>query len=275
VYNNLSANGLFGLVLEGNLGYSGNGHYGYDTVSLGYLGGAGTSLEHQVVAGIDTKDFWLGSFGLSPAATNFTDFNHYATSYMANLKNSGVIPSISYGYTAGNQYRLNGVLGSLTLGGYDAAKFEPNGLTWNFDAETNRELIVNVASITIFTGGSNITLITNNFPAFIDSTVPYFFLPADVCRKFEQVFGITYDNRSQLYLVSDSLRTQLKTQASTVTISLANLTSKDTVNITFPYDAFDLTATHPLLDNATSYFPLKEANNSGQVTLGRAFLQEA
>lgn len=54
----------FRLGLEANLGYSGNGRYGYDTVALGWDGSGGPSLEHQVVGGIATKEFYLGSFGL-------------------------------------------------------------------------------------------------------------------------------------------------------------------------------------------------------------------
>lgn len=50
---------------------------------------------------------------------------------MQNLRSSNLILSESWGYTAGNQYRLNQVLGSLVLGGYDTTKFIPNNLTWD------------------------------------------------------------------------------------------------------------------------------------------------
>lgn len=46
-----------------------------------------------------------------------------------------MIPSLSWAYTAGNQYRLNKVLGSLTLGGYDRSKSEPNSLNVAFNEQ--------------------------------------------------------------------------------------------------------------------------------------------
>jgi hypothetical protein len=52
-------------------------------------------------------------------------------------------------------------------------------------------------------------------------------------------------------------------------------TPAQNVNITFPYAAFDLTASSPLVDNTTRFFPLKRAVNESQYTLGRAFFQEA
>ena len=57
----------------------------------------------QLVAGITTEDFFIGTFGLSTAQTDLgsgpidtflTVFNTYNNT-----------PSLSYGYTAGAQYR--------------------------------------------------------------------------------------------------------------------------------------------------------------------------
>ena len=56
-------NGTFALGLEENLDDSGNGEYGYDTVSLGWQGSGGPSLDQQIVAGIATKEFYYGIFG--------------------------------------------------------------------------------------------------------------------------------------------------------------------------------------------------------------------
>jgi hypothetical protein len=79
--NNFTAQGIFSLALEQNLGLMGNGLYGYDTVALSYLGSGLPSLDHQVVAGIATQDFWMGQFGLNPAASNFSSFNNPVQSY--------------------------------------------------------------------------------------------------------------------------------------------------------------------------------------------------
>lgn len=95
----------YGLVLESNLGYAGSGEFGFDKVGLGWQGSAGPVLDHQVIAGIASEDFWLGSFGLTPRPTNFTDFNDPQMSYMQTLKNQSLIPSLSWAYTAGAPYR--------------------------------------------------------------------------------------------------------------------------------------------------------------------------
>lgn len=46
------------------------------------------------------------------------------------------------------------------------------------------------------------------------------------------------------------------------------------VNISLPYQAFDLQVTQPITENGTNYFPLRCSSNMSQYVLGRAFLQE-
>jgi hypothetical protein len=186
-----------------------------------------------------------------------------------------MIPSLSYGYTAGNQYRFNKVLGSLTLGGYDAAIFEPNELTIPMSSASVSDLTVNINSITFSSRSNSQNLCSTSFPAMVDSTVPYLYLPIDVCKKFEDAFSITYDNATELYLVNDTLHSQLLSQATNVTFTLTNITAQVTVEIVLPYQAFDLIAEYPLVQNTTRYFPLKRSQNDTQNTLGRTFLQEA
>jgi hypothetical protein len=275
VPNNFSSGGLFQLGLEANLGYTGNGEYGYDTVGLGWQGSGGPTLNQQVVAGIATKEFYLGVFGLSPRPTNFSTFDDPVASYIENLKNKSMIPSLSWSYTAGNQYRLDQVLGELVLGGYDTSRFVPNDVTFDFNAEDARDLTVNIETITIASANASDTVISTNIAAFIDSTIPYIFLPLEVCHQFEKAFGIVWDNDAQAYLVNDTLHTKLQAQNASVTFALGNSSANSIVNITLPYAAFDLTADYPLVENATNYFPLMRATNDTQYTLGRTFLQEA
>lgn len=97
--------GFYELDLELNLGYTGNGDFGYDTVSLGLLGTGLPNMSHQILAGIAAKDFYLGSWGISPYPTNLTNLDDPMPSLMSNLKEENLIPSLSYGYTAGAQYR--------------------------------------------------------------------------------------------------------------------------------------------------------------------------
>jgi hypothetical protein len=100
-----SFNNYFDLELESNLGYTGNGEFGFDTVGLSWQGSGGPSLEHQIVAGIATPDFWIGMFGLTPRPTNFSNFDDPQPSFIQTLKNKSMIPSLSWAYNAGASYR--------------------------------------------------------------------------------------------------------------------------------------------------------------------------
>lgn len=104
--------GYFEISIEGNLNLgnvnlSANAFYGHDTISLGGEGSGGPTLPDQIVGGIGTEKYYLGLFGVNPKVTNFTTKNGYleSPSYLASLRNKSLIPSVSFGYTAGAQYR--------------------------------------------------------------------------------------------------------------------------------------------------------------------------
>lgn len=273
--NNVTSKGLFSLGLELNLGYTGNGEYGYDTVALGWQGSGGPSLDQQIVAGVATKEFYLGIFGLNPRPTNFSDYNDTTSSYMSNLKQKSLIPSLTWGYTAGNQYRLNKVLGSLTLGGYDSSHFILNNVSFAFNEIDARDLTVYIEKVTMTAEGTSQHFFSTSMIAFVDSTVPYIYLPAEVCEKFETAYGLTWNAAVQAYLVNDTLNDKLKAQNASVTFTLGTLKTGNTVDISLPYSAFDLIADYPLMPNKTRFFPLVRSANNSQYTLGRTFLQEA
>jgi hypothetical protein len=164
------------------------------------------------------------------------------------------------------------VFGSLVLGGYDTSRFNPNNLTFNFGPQDDRELLVQLNKITTDDGTS---LLQQPISIFLDSTVPYIYLPEAACAMFESTFGLIWDSNTQLYLLTDAQHTSLKAQNPKITFTLGTLTSLQTVDIMLPYSAFDLTVSYPIVANATRYFPLKRANDSSQYTLGRTFFQEA
>jgi len=257
------------------LGITAEAQYGSDVVALGSIGSGLPTISDQLLGGTASKDFFLGTFGVNAAPSSISNLNDPIPSYLSTLKAQSIIPSLSYGYTAGNQYRFNKVFGSLTLGGYDASLFEPNDLTFKFNDNGNLDLTVHVDSISISSNHVNTTISSVPFPAFVDSTVPYLYLPIGFCKKFEEAFGITYDTTSGLYLVNSTLHTKLLEQSANVTFTLTNSTGTTLVEIVLPYQAFDLKAKWPLVKNSTRYFPLKRAANNSQTTLGRAFLQEA
>jgi hypothetical protein len=95
--------GIFDLILEANLNYTGNGLYGLDTIGLMVDGNA--TFENQVIAGIATKAYYLGIFGLGPKPSNFSTFENPQPSLMQTMRNQNKIPSVSFAYTAGAPYR--------------------------------------------------------------------------------------------------------------------------------------------------------------------------
>lgn len=271
--------GLYNLGDEGNLGLDSTGIFGFDTVGLGLQGTGGPTLQGQLIAGIATSTFWLGSIGLNPQSTNFSTFDDSHPSFMSNLKSNKSIPSLSFGYTAGAPYRLKGVPGSLILGGYDQSQVTGSPLKFNFAQDVSRQLVVAVQSISWTPGSSSQgggNLLPSSILALVDSMVPQFYLPLEACQEFEKAFGLVWDATKSMYPVDGPLHDKLTQQNPRVTFALGNgLNGGETVSISLPYAAFDLTMSSPPAANATRYFPLLRAANSTQYTLGRAFLQEA
>ena len=100
--------GLYALGVEMNLPYTSNfddGDYGLDTMGLGYPNSGGPFLAGQPMATVATKDFYLGNLGLTPRPVNFSSYEDQASSFLNNLREQQLIPSLSYGYNAGAQYR--------------------------------------------------------------------------------------------------------------------------------------------------------------------------
>ena len=263
---------------ESNLGYihnSDNGDYGFDTLAFGSSIAGGVSLKNQVVAGIATKDFYLGNLGLSSQAINFTDSNDPQPAPISVLKAQNLIPSLAYGYTAGASYR--NATASLTLGGYDVSRFLPNDVSFTFAPTVARQLTVAIQSITVSDTGSS-ALLPKGVLAIIDSTIPHLWLPLEACQAFEKAFdlGDSYDPIRNLYTINDTLHAALQKRNASITFKLANeLNSGPTVDITLPYAALDLEGGYPIFQNATRYFPLRQALDESQYTLGRTFLQES
>jgi hypothetical protein len=129
--------------------------------------------------------------------------------------------------------------------------------------------VVGVAGLTANTAsGQNIN----------DSTIAEMWLPLDVCKAFEDAFGLKYDNKTNLYLVDDTLHQSLLSQDPSITFTLGQKYSTNaTMQITLPYAAFDLEASPPYrgLQQKSRYFPIRQGGNSSQWVLGRTFLQEA
>ena len=281
---NISSN-IYALLVDPQFGYSGRAELGFDVVSL--PGTTETVLKNQTVGGFAATDTYLGIFGINPRSSDFLN-STLIPSYLQNLRDQFLIPSLSWGYTAGNQYRKIGykrlasicwltlpgngkTFGSLTLGGYDRSRFNPVDGSWPIDNDTN--LAVQLQSIT----GKGQGFLPTTITVFLDSSLPYMWLPVEAYTLFEIAFGLDWDATSSLYLVNDTLHRKLLQQNTSLSFLLSGMTrgSDTAVNITLPYAAFDLTASTSLVANATRYFPLKRATSANQYTLGQTFFQEA
>ena len=270
-------NSIYQTGLEANLGRDSSGYTGFDKATLGWQGSNTATNDHAIIWNLADSKYWLGVFGMNPRPTNFSTFNDPQTSFMQTLYNRKIIPSLTYGYTAGNGYRFSKVFGSLTLGGYDANRFEPNGISFDFYPDISRDLSVNLHAITTDSTTPSDLLPAKSISIFIDSTVPEIWLPRSACTAFERAFGIEYDETSKRYLISPEQRAHLLGQDASVTFTIGpNAKSgSETINITLPYKAFDLEVSFPIVANTSHYFPLQRAANDTQYTLGRTFLQEA
>ncbi len=74
-------------------------------------------------------------------------------------------------------------------------------------------------------------------------------------------------------MLNDTQHAILTSSNASITFQLGTDTGSS-FSVTFPYAAFDLLASYPLLAQPAYYFPIKQAKNETQFTLGRVFLQE-
>ncbi|KAL6714321.1 hypothetical protein ACLMJK_007744 [Lecanora helva] len=277
-----NSTGFYTMGLEMNLGYNDTAAFGLDTVALG-VSDAGRSyhLENQVVATYANDDYFIGMFGLSSQPTNFSTVTNSTPSSLATLKAKNLIPSLSWGYTAGARYQgKGGAFASLTLGGFDSSRFKPCDISFSLHPDVSRDLVVFLQSVTAdFRNGSATSLLSDPIPIFIDSTIPYLYLPVSACQEFEKAFGLVWNATYQTYFVDDSLHRKLLEANNNITFRLADSASGSaSVEISLPYASFDLMVDSPLVPKNLSgsrYFPLMQASNETQYTLGRTFLQES
>jgi hypothetical protein len=149
-------------------------------------------------------------------------------------------------------------------------------MSFDFAPDISRDLTVGLQGISASITGQDHELLPTAIFSFIDSTVPHIWLPMNACQHFEEIFGLTWDSATQLYLVNDTLHDSLVSTNVSLTFEIGNTTEGGpTVNITLPYASFDLMVDYPIVANSSRYFPVMRAMNDTQYTLGRTFLQEA
>ena len=92
--------GAFGLGLDPQLNFDGDAIYGLDSIAFNDQ----ISVPSQMIAVINTTEYFVGFFGLGVQRTNFTSSDQ-PTFIDSIVENKSLIPSHSYGYTAGAHYR--------------------------------------------------------------------------------------------------------------------------------------------------------------------------
>ncbi|KAI9709496.1 MAG: hypothetical protein M1820_003256 [Bogoriella megaspora] len=271
--------GLYAVGTEAHLNISGNGLTGYDSVAFGISqDNTALAVNNTVVAAIPDKDIFLGSIGLGNQPLSLSSSSDPKDSFLQSLKKANMIPSLSYGYTAGNTYRLKKVEGSLILGGYDSTRFTPNDLTFTFSSDDSAPLQVGVQSIITSDSLQGVTSFTSTgHLSVIDTTVEELWLPQDVCDSMADAFGLIFDPGSHLYVLNTTIHNQLLQKNPNITIQLGNTAYNNgkSINIILPYAAFDMTVGWPIYNSSYNYFPIRRAANDSQYTIGRTLLQEA
>ncbi|KAI2779064.1 acid protease [Daldinia loculata] len=290
------------------LGVGGNGDYAMETVVVyDSVRRWQTSFNKQVVAGVNETGYFNGLFGLGITPGRFN--NVIVQSPIAALvEQDGTIPSHSYGYTAGAYYAgERGIPLSLTLGGYDANRFEPHDTKFSLNATSRQpEVLVRAITASVSNAGqaptpwpaTSIPLSSFNesVTAVLDSSTPYLWLPSNICDRFAANLNLTWNETYGLYVFSNSENTDNLERfrsspdlSFTFTLSSAEnhdnfgqpLNVPGVVNITVSASAFIQTLRYPFMNiinytaAAVPYFPLKRTEANGPVIIGRSFFQEA
>ncbi|KAI1386484.1 acid protease [Hypoxylon trugodes] len=263
-----------------------------------------TSFNKQLVAGVNETGYYTGFFGLGITPGRFN--NVVAQSPISELvEQSGTIPSHSYGYTAGAYYGgSRGTPLSLTLGGYDASRFEPHDTDFSLNATTRQpEVLLRAITASVSDASkapttwpessTSLSYFNESVTALLDSTTPYLWLPETICDRFAASLNLTWNETFGLYLFpdNDNLERYRSSPDLSLTFTLSSPDNRDdfgqplnvpgVVNITISANAFIQSLRYPFMNlieygaSAVPYFPLRRTNDSGRVVIGRSFFQEA
>ncbi|KAI1076822.1 acid protease [Whalleya microplaca] len=287
-----------------DLGLDGNGDYAMETITVnGSVKQSQTSFRRQVVAGINDTDSYTGFFGLGVTPGRFKDY--VAQSPIASLvEQDGIIPSHSYGYTAGAYYGgSRGTPLSLTLGGYDANRFEPHDTKFSLNSTTRQpEVLVRAITASVSdvekaptswpSTSMPLWLYNESTTAVLDSSTPYLWLPSAICDQFATSLNLTWNETFGLYLFpdNDNLDRFKSSPDLSFTFSLSSADNRDdfgqplevpgVTNITISANAFVQSLRYPFMNiieygaPAVPYFPLKRVDDGDPVIIGRTFFQE-
>ena len=186
-----------------------------------------------------------------------------------------------------------GVFGSTVFGGYDSSRIVHNNVTFSLAQDISRDIVVSLEMIThTYPNGTATPFLSSPLLTpiwiFIDSTTPFIYLPSAVCETFKKSLGLQWNSTYEMYLLDDTTHEILLKANPNIIFQISNSAGGGpTVDIVLPYASLDLTLNYPLIPGSLPtaspnemppslrYFPLMQASNDSQYTLGRTFLQEA
>ncbi|PHH64591.1 hypothetical protein CDD81_4202 [Ophiocordyceps australis] len=281
------------------LGLKANGEYGLDTISTqSPITNIAFGMSNVIIAAVNTTQAFIGYLGLGIQQGRFGDKVIESPLTQA-VQTFGLIPSYSYGFTAGAHYRKTVV--SATLGGYDAARFEPHDTTFSLmPNNSNPQALVrsiwlnSLDKSDLSVNYTDVILSSweDNFTAVIDSSTPYLWLPEQVCKRWAAAYDVSYNDTFDLYTMApEKYLHHTADETSEITFSLSSFDNKDNfgrplqipgvVNITLPTEAFVSLLQFPFGggvlkygDSAVPYLTVRISKDDNFI-LGRSFLQES
>lgn len=265
-----------------HIGVQRNGDYGLDTVAfVDTMASSATSIDNVLIAAVNATDYYQGYIGLGVTQGSI---NHNVTNPLITqlAEVDGMIPSHSYGYTAGAYYRdttTNGTHASLTLGGYDTLRFVPHDTTFrlyiaNSNADPNdraptvrlRGLSAQVPSLDKAPGNWTSTSQTfvamnDSITAMIDSSTPFLWFPTEICERIASALDLVWREDLGVYVFANGGDQYLKykhmktTEELSFTFTVSSYDNSDdfgyplnmpgVVNITLPPAAFAQVLRYP------------------------------
>lgn len=272
-----------------DLGYGGNGNYGRDLVNTqSPLSKEPFTMNGVLITTINTTDYMTGLFGLGITQGNFNGTVAESPLTQA-VSEYGLIPSYSFGYTAGAHYSTRvtsplfdssltesgNIPASLTLGGVETARFQPHNNVFTLPQDDNMERPL-VRGIEITPAGDRgapdswkseqllLAQWNSSFYANIDSTTSYLWLPDEICDQFANALNLTYNNTFDLYTISDDQYNEYsKEESFNLTFVLSSFDDNDNfgdpydvsgiVNITLPLRAFVGLLQYPFMPDLIKY----------------------
>ncbi|KAG5952687.1 hypothetical protein E4U53_000193 [Claviceps sorghi] len=278
-----------------------SGQYGFDTIAASSpITNLAFGMTDVLMSAISSTDYYLGFFGAGIRSGSFGDV--VATPPLRQAVSSfGWIPSYSYGYTAGASYR--GVVGSATLGGYDAARFVAHDIVFPMNQAEGIprprvrgiELGAKNGSLPAGWASAARPLMTydKTFTAIIDTSTPYLWLPPAVCDEFGKALNMSYNDTLSLYTLTNEQYQHYSSGLHGLSIKFS-LSSKDNhdnfgspltvpgvVNITLPIRSLVSLLEYPFMNatvrqgqSAVPYFTLRKAAQE-KFIIGNAFMQES